>query len=106
MVSSRRETVCFVPEQGRSDFATAGVAGLRRGLQNRENADLGQKMPFLYGNWLGLYPKTQFAESFITGTIRHKIPCSFIFEKTSRNTNSQKPCLDRQKGSVISPCLE
>jgi len=35
--------------QGRNDFATAGVAALRRGLQNCENAGLGRKMPFMDG---------------------------------------------------------
>jgi hypothetical protein len=39
--------VIFGSAQGRSDFAAAGVAALRRGLKNRENAALGQKAPFL-----------------------------------------------------------
>ena len=43
------EMVDFASGQGRSDFATAGVAALRRGLQRRENAGLEQKMPFLDG---------------------------------------------------------
>jgi len=38
--------------QGRSDFATAGVAALRRGLQKSENAGLGRKMPFMDGHYL------------------------------------------------------
>ena len=38
--------------QGRSDFATAVVAPLRRGLQKSENADLEQKMPFIDGHYL------------------------------------------------------
>jgi hypothetical protein len=38
------------PDQGRSVFETAGVAWLRRGLQKRENTELGRKMPFLDGH--------------------------------------------------------
>ena len=38
--------------QGRSDFATAGVAALRRGLQKSDNAGLGRKMPFMDGHEL------------------------------------------------------
>jgi hypothetical protein len=41
------ETVEFGSGQGRSLFAAAGVVGLRRGLQEGENAGLGQKMLFL-----------------------------------------------------------
>jgi hypothetical protein len=46
--------------QGRNDFATAGVAALRQGLQNSENAGLGGwnipsflpgKMPFMDGHY-------------------------------------------------------
>jgi hypothetical protein len=40
------ETADFGSGQGRSDFETGGVAALRRGFQNRENAGLGQKMLF------------------------------------------------------------
>ena len=40
------EMVDFDSGQGRSDFETGGVAALRRGFQNRENAGLGQKMLF------------------------------------------------------------
>jgi hypothetical protein len=42
--------VDFGSGQGRSEFATAGVAALRRGLQRSENAGLGRKMPFLDGH--------------------------------------------------------
>jgi hypothetical protein len=38
--------VDFGSGQGLSDFATAGVAALRRGLQKSENTGLSQKMPF------------------------------------------------------------
>jgi hypothetical protein len=44
------EMVDFGSEQGRSYFVTAGVAALRRGLQNSENAGLDRKMPFLDGH--------------------------------------------------------
>jgi len=42
--------VDFGSEQGRSIFETAGVAALRRGLRNCENAVMSQKMPFLDGH--------------------------------------------------------
>ena len=38
--------------QGRSNFATAGVAALRRRLQKSENAGLGRKMLFMDGHYL------------------------------------------------------
>ena len=38
----------FGSGQGRSDFETRGVVALRRGLQNSENAGLGQEMLFQY----------------------------------------------------------
>ena len=41
--------VDFGSGPGRSLFVTGGVAALRRGLQNDENADLGRKMPFPVG---------------------------------------------------------
>jgi len=44
--------VDFDSGQGRSDFATAVVAALRRGLQKSENAGLGRKMPFTDGQQL------------------------------------------------------
>ena len=44
--------VDLTPGQGRSDFATAVVATLRRGLQKSENADLLLKMPFIDGHYL------------------------------------------------------
>jgi hypothetical protein len=34
-------------DQGRSVIETTGVAALRRGFQQGENADMGRKMPFL-----------------------------------------------------------
>jgi hypothetical protein len=40
--------VDFGSSQGHSDFETGGIAALRRGFQNHENAGLGQKM--LYPN--------------------------------------------------------
>jgi hypothetical protein len=46
----RPEMVDFGPGQGRSDFATGGVARLRRGWQKSENAGPGRKMPFLDGH--------------------------------------------------------
>jgi hypothetical protein len=49
-VSVRPEMVDFGSGQGRSDFETTGVAGLRRGFKKSENADLGRKMPFLGGH--------------------------------------------------------
>jgi hypothetical protein len=42
--------VDFGSGQGRSDVETAGVAALRRGIQQSENAGMGQKMPFLNGH--------------------------------------------------------
>ena len=51
-ISVHSEMVDCGSDQGRSDFATAGVAALRRGLQSRENAELGRKMPFLNGHYL------------------------------------------------------
>jgi hypothetical protein len=42
--------VDFDSEQGLSVFATAGIVRLCRGLQKSENADLGQKMPFMDGH--------------------------------------------------------
>ncbi len=50
--------VDFGSGQGRSEFETAGVALLRRGFQIRENAGLGQKMPFPDGHELGRLPLT------------------------------------------------
>ncbi len=44
------QMVDFGSVQGRSVFVTAGVAALRRGLQRRENAGMGQKMPFMDGH--------------------------------------------------------
>ncbi len=44
------EMVDFYSEQGLSVFATAGIVRLCRGLQKSENADLGQKMPFMDGH--------------------------------------------------------
>jgi len=44
--------VDFGSGQGRSDFETAGVAGLRRGFQKSENTVMGQKMPLLDGHEL------------------------------------------------------
>jgi hypothetical protein len=49
-------------DQGRSEVETrrrsleseAGVAALRRGFRPSENADLGHKMPFMDGHWLGV----------------------------------------------------
>jgi hypothetical protein len=41
------EVVDFDSGQGRRGVETGGVAALRRGFQQRENAGLGQKMPFL-----------------------------------------------------------
>jgi len=51
--SVRPQMVDFGSEQGLSDFGTAGVGVLRRGLQKSENAALGQKMPFGDGHYLG-----------------------------------------------------
>ena len=51
-VCVRPEMVDFGSGQGRSLFATGGLAPLRRGLQNGENAVLGRKMPFLDGDYL------------------------------------------------------
>jgi hypothetical protein len=45
------EMVDFGSGQGRNDFETGGVASLRRGFQNRENASLGQKMLFPDGHF-------------------------------------------------------
>jgi hypothetical protein len=42
--------VDFGSGEGRSLFATAGVVGLRRGLQKGENAGLDQKMLFMDGH--------------------------------------------------------
>jgi hypothetical protein len=42
--------VDFGSGQGRSEFASAGVVTLRRGLQRSENAGLGRKTPFLDGH--------------------------------------------------------
>ncbi len=44
--------VDFGSGQGRSAFGTAGVVGLRRGFQKRENAGLGRKMPLMDGHYL------------------------------------------------------
>ncbi|MDJ0802420.1 MAG: hypothetical protein QNI97_06080, partial [Desulfobacterales bacterium] len=33
-------------------FGTAGVAGIRRGFQERENAGLGRRMPFMDGHYV------------------------------------------------------
>jgi len=44
--------VDFGSGQGRSLFATTGVAALRRGLQKDENTGLERKMPFLDENYL------------------------------------------------------
>ena len=44
--------VDFGSGQGRSLFATTGVAALRRGLQKDENTGLDRKMLFLDGNYL------------------------------------------------------
>jgi hypothetical protein len=46
----RPEMVDFGSGQGRSAFETAGVAGLRRGFQMRENAGMGRKVPFPGGH--------------------------------------------------------
>jgi len=43
------EVVDCGSDQGRSVFATGGVAALRRGWRKRENAGLGRKMPLLKG---------------------------------------------------------
>jgi hypothetical protein len=43
--------VDFGSGQGRSDFETGGVAALRRGFQNYENAGLSQKMLFIDGHF-------------------------------------------------------
>jgi len=43
--------------QGRSDFATAVVAPLHRGLQKSENAGLNRKMPFMDWHQLDGGPK-------------------------------------------------
>jgi hypothetical protein len=54
LLSAHPEMVNFGSGQGRSNFSTAGIpliAGFR-GLKNRENAALGQKMPFLDGHYL------------------------------------------------------
>jgi hypothetical protein len=48
------EMVDFGSGQGRSDVETGGVAALRRGYQQSENAGLGQKMPFMDGHGLCL----------------------------------------------------
>jgi len=45
----RPEMVGFGSGQCLSVFATAGIVWLFRGLQKSENADMGQKMPFLDG---------------------------------------------------------
>ena len=42
--------VALAKAKGRSDFATAGVARLRRGLQRSENAGMGRKVPFMDGH--------------------------------------------------------
>jgi hypothetical protein len=44
--SSTLEIADFGSGQGRSDFETGGVAALRRGFENRENAGMSQKMLF------------------------------------------------------------
>jgi hypothetical protein len=49
LVSVRSEMVDFGSSQGRSDVESAGVAALRRGIQQSENAGMGQKMPFQNG---------------------------------------------------------
>ena len=51
LYSVRQEMVDLGSGQGRSDFATAVVAALRRGLQKSENADLERKMPFIDGHY-------------------------------------------------------
>jgi hypothetical protein len=50
MAGVHPEMVDCGSDQGRSDFATAGVARLRRGFQKSENADMGRKMPFPDGH--------------------------------------------------------
>jgi len=49
------ETVDFGSGQGRSLFATAGVAALRRGLRKGENTGLGRRMLFMDGHQLTLH---------------------------------------------------
>jgi hypothetical protein len=44
------------PDQGRSDFETAGVAALRRGFQRSEITELDRKMPFMDGHYLPVFP--------------------------------------------------
>ena len=43
LFSIHPEMVDFDPDQGRSDFATAGVAGLRRGLQRARTPDRAER---------------------------------------------------------------
>jgi hypothetical protein len=45
-ISFGSEMADCVSDQGRSDLETGGVAALRRGFPDRENAELGRKMPF------------------------------------------------------------
>jgi hypothetical protein len=46
------ESADFGQRQGRRNFSTAGVAALRRGSKNFENAVFGQKMRFPFGHYL------------------------------------------------------
>jgi hypothetical protein len=51
-LSFHSEMVDFGSGQGRSLFATTGVAALRLGLQKDENTGLEPKIPFPDGNYL------------------------------------------------------
>jgi hypothetical protein len=49
-VTALKNRVGWGSDQDRSDLETAGVAAQRRGFPNRENADLGRRMPFFEGH--------------------------------------------------------
>jgi hypothetical protein len=51
------ESADFGQRQGRRNFLTAGVAALRRGSKNYENAVFDQKMRFPFGRYLTTWDK-------------------------------------------------
>jgi hypothetical protein len=68
---NRSERVDFGSGQGLSDVETAGVAGLRRGFPERENAGRDHKMPVLIGHYLAYIIRRKEIKTLCQSAGRH-----------------------------------
>jgi hypothetical protein len=91
VVSVHPEMGDFGSGQGRSELGTAGVATLRRGFQTRENIGLGQKIPFMdgqfamYGFTSNLYSKGANSLPIPLMSSNESLDCNFRAEQSAFN---------------------